>query len=74
MPLFEFCDALAIVFNIMASVNVFKKYFVWSTLSTFCLVIRLVAGLTNFGYFYSVEINGLITFLDFQSISKGCPR
>ena len=58
---FEPWDALAIVFNITASVNVFKKYFVKPTLSTLCLSIRLVAGLINFGYFCSAKINGLIT-------------
>ena len=60
MLLFESWDALAIVFSITASVNVFKKYFVKPTLSTSCLVIRLAGGLIKFGFFCSAKINGLI--------------
>ena len=62
MLLFESWDALAIVFNIIASLNVFKKYFVKPTLSTLCLVLRLAAGLISFGYLHSDKINVLNTF------------
>ena len=63
MLLFQSWDTLATVFNLIASVNVFKKYFVKPTLSTFCLVIRLAAGLINLGYLLSDKINVLVTFL-----------
>ena len=51
MLLFQSWNALATVFNLIGSVNVFKKYFVKPTLRTLCLNIRLAAGLINFGYF-----------------------
>ena len=71
MLLFESWDALAIVFNLIASVNVFKTYFVKPTLSTYCLVIGLAAGLTKFGCFCSAKINGLITlFTKFKNFTE----